>query len=251
MITDVADAASKLISAASKCVDISARDLGQLHAIQRKLLARQQTPPLLKQPATQRPAATYREHRMRQQQHRDNGHGPENNRDTNRRRYTPPERTPTPPRTVLQRSRSRSNPGYHTKQTSYTGRWEDDVSPEPHRRSPASYPLAPPEPRRRSPAACPLASSELRRHSLASRSSAASELRRRSPAARSPAPCWPRRRSPAARWPVRSRIGPRTPPTPQKGRTKWSRHADLRTHKRQPASHQRRDSKNQQGKETS
>jgi hypothetical protein len=107
MATNVADAASKLMDTASKCIDITAKDLVQLQAIQRKLLARPQTPPPPKQPATQRPAATYREHRMRQQQHRDNGRGPENNRDINRRRYTPPERTPTPPRTVLQRSRSR------------------------------------------------------------------------------------------------------------------------------------------------
>jgi hypothetical protein len=198
MATNVADAASKLMDAASKCINITTKDLVQLQAIQQKLLAKLQTPPPPKQPATQRPAATYREHRMRQQQHRDNGCGPENNRDINRRRYTPPERTPTLPRTVLQCSRSRSNPSYRTNQTSYTGRWEDDVSPEPRRRSPSAYPLAPSEPRRRS---------------LASRSSAASEPRRRSPAARSPVSREPRCRSPAARQPIISRIGPRTPPT--------------------------------------
>jgi hypothetical protein len=68
MAANFADAASKLMDAASKCIDISAKDLEQLQAIQQKLLARPQTPPPPKQPATQQPTATYREHRMRQQQ---------------------------------------------------------------------------------------------------------------------------------------------------------------------------------------
>jgi hypothetical protein len=236
MATNIADAASKLIDAASKCMDISAKDLEQLQTIQRKLLARPQTPPLPKLPAMQRPAATYREHRMRQQQHRDNDRGPKNNRDMNRRRYTPPEGTPPPPRTVLQRSRSRSNPSYRTNQTSYTGHWEDDVSPEPRRRSPAAYPPA---------------LSELRRRSPATQSSAASEPRRRSQAARYSAPREYRRYSPAARRPIRSRIGPRTPPTPQKSKGKWNRHAGAQAHRRQPAGHRRKDAKNPQEKESS
>jgi hypothetical protein len=256
MAANIADAASKIIDAASKCMDISAKDLEQLQTIQRKLLARPQTPPPPKPPATQRPTATYREHRMRQQQHRDNGRGPENNRDMNRRRYTPPEGTPMPPRTVLQRSRSRSNPGYCTNQTSYNGRWEDDVSPEPRRRSPAAYPPAayPPAaypPAAYPPAAYPPAPSELRRRSPATRSSAASEPRRRSPAARYSAPREYRCYSPAARQPIKSRIGPRTPPTPQKSKSRRNRHASTQAQRRLPASHRKKGAENPREKEVS
>jgi hypothetical protein len=157
----------------------------------------------------QQHAAIYREHRLRQQQQRENSHGPENNREANRRRYTPPEQKPTPPRTVLQPSRSsspRSDPNYYARHADYTGRWEDDVSPEPRRRSPAAYPPAPPEPHRRSPVARP---------------------------------------------PIKSSIGPRTPPTPQKSGNRWNRQASAQANKRWPTSSQRRDTRGQQRREVS